>query len=287
MLPEFTITPYGVQAHVPLIEGPMFDIAIFFWSVSSLLAPIGLVLTPCATMSHHARPIYHSGWHNGWEIQRIILFEGTTDNLLVESTRPVTPQWRNICIAHRPAPGTSASTPWQMVTGSSASAPFRFTKAGLGLLFDNPGRSSEQWALEAVKNLSQSRHRSSLVPTELIFRQQRYILDVTDRIVVLLGVCPASIDTPSTSLLPAQFNRHWASVYFYHVGDQPPSEHPPHRCPADHISGWRTRTKVFEDTQAFQDRHFLTLSFSPCPISPMHTLIVSMTYKGETKHRLV
>ena len=284
MLPEFTITPYGVRAFLPVIETSLFLVAIPFWLQSTVLSPVGLILVPCTGSSRPSRPLYHTGWHNGWAIQRLILFEGTTDALLVEPGRPVTPEWREIYIAHRPPPDIVASIPLHTLTSSSVSSPFRFTKQGSSSLFQHEGR-RPGWELETPSNLWQHRRGKLSRPIVLVFKQRQYALDVTDRIVVLLGLCagPDGPDsTPGSSISSqSRCGQHWATVRFYHVGEQPSFELLGHACPADHIGAWDGRARTFKDTQALLDRHSLTLSFMPCPINPRGTLVVSMVYMGE------
>ncbi|KAI1791142.1 HET-domain-containing protein [Ganoderma leucocontextum] len=287
MVPEFTITPYGVRALLPVIETSLFLVAIPFWLQSTVLAPVGLILVPCTSTAHPSRTLYHTRWHNGWAIQRVILFEGTTDNLrVVEPGRPVTPEWREIYIAHRPPPDIAVSIPLHTLTGSSVSSPFRFTKQGMSSLFEHEGRRSG-WELESVDNLSKHRGGQPFRPVVLTFKQRQYALDVTDRIVVLLDLCAGSDGARSTqgssTSGQSQVGHHWASVHFYHVGERPPLEPLEHACPTDHICVWDGPTRTFEDTQALLDRHSLAFSFSPCPINPRQTLVVSMSYKGEWK----
>ena len=289
MVPEFTITPYGVRAFLPVIETSLFLVAIPFWLQFTVLAPVGLILVPCTGASHPSRTLYHTGWHNGWAIQRLMLFEGTTDNLLIESGRPVTPEWREIYIAHRPPPNIAVSAPLRALTGGSLSSPFRFTKQGMSsLLHPEHEERSPGWELESVYNVSQRRNLGYLSrPVVLTFKQRQYALEVTDRIVVLFGLCTSPEKEHSTlgSSISSQgrSSEHWASVRFYHVGERSPLEPPEHKCPADHVHTWDRWSKTFKDKQALLDRHSLTLSLAPCPINPSYTLVVSMEYKGEWK----
>ena len=277
-----------MRAFLPVIETRLFLVAIPFWRQSNGLSPVGLILIPCTGSSRPSRPLYHTGWHNGWAIQRLILFEGTTDALLVEPGRPVTPEWREIYIAHRPPPDIAASVPLHTLTGSSVDSPFRFTRQGLSSLFQPEGRKPE-WELEATNNYNLSKHRGGNLsrPIVLVFKQRQYALDVTDRIVVLLGICAGPDGQDSTSgsstSSPSWCGQHWATVRFYHVGEQPPLELPGHACSTDHIGGWDGLARTFKETQALLDRHSLTLSFMPCPINRRATLVVNMSYKGEWK----
>nr|VWO95731.1 C-24(28) sterol reductase [Ganoderma boninense] len=105
-IPTFSITPFGINAHVQTFKvNPRTLIAILLCSVKEgrRQYPLGLVLTLCADSPDPSRPLYHTGCRDKTSIHilRLVRLPQNLDDLRIRD-KPISLKWRNLYITHRP-----------------------------------------------------------------------------------------------------------------------------------------------------------------------------------------
>ena len=190
--------------------------------------------------------------------------------------RPVSTEWRDLYLAHRPPLGsTSVPVPYARANVDTVmqslfvTGPFRWTVKAL----EDFLRSGRNLNLRLVSA------QPTAVPAGSSLATFSFIADHDSTgddhaFVLQLGQCTE----PSESIA----DRRWARVvYSSNPASQPSGEalDAPHSCTTDHICdyppGSRDVGYSFNDTVGADWRRPVTLSFRPCPIEPT-TLLVNM-----------
>ena len=260
-IPTFSITPFGINAHVQTFKvNPRTLIAVLLCSVKEgrRQYPLGLVLTLCADSPDPSRPLYHSGCRDKSSIHilRLVRLPQNLDDMRIRD-KPISLKWRNIYITHRPPPRTPSNP--RILLRSSLSGPFRIPKQAFQAL------NRAKWTLESVSKMPPI--WTGATPMAFTFRD-----GYGGYLVLAFGRCTAHSGGGGGG---GELGAHWATVRPY--GDAPPAslDGHGHDCAEDHICEWRDRRKTFEASY-FSFQHRLTLAFSPCPINPADTLVVDM-----------
>ena len=274
-LPSFSISPYGVLAHVPIFEYHNYLIAVLFCHkfqpALGRRQAIGLLLTPCPGKSlDPARPLYYVGTASS--TSRTTVLE--TDDIW--HGRPAA--WKDVYIVHRPSPDTR-STP-TIPMNCSLHSSFRFPERHLQQLRKDP---HSPVRLASVTNpLPSSNERRSLALTFEFLDVPGYPYLFT----VHLGTCTSH----------SKSGIHWASVESrLRSGSFASSDVPSVICSsADHICDWPHLTRTFELSMGPDSSHNvigrhiqITLSFTPFALSSAETLVVQMRVKHEDYNTLM
>ena len=248
-LPTFSVTPYGLRAHVMLFEYPSYLVAVLCCSNKDG-KPLGLLLRPCPIAPDPHRPLYHPG---------VDRFRTVTlsDDFIENGISGVFAEWKVVYIVMEAQQDAGAGP--RLLINRNLSTPFRFCKEELERLLRQ-----HLWSLETLTKVDFNWNGSPSV--SLAFKHK-----INDEAVMVLslGRCQLSrTDYP-----------HWATLRFYE--GQPASSSSEHVCSEDHIDGWPDRKKVFKLSVQFYGLmnffHDIQLSFATCPMNPSNTLIVSIT----------
>ncbi|KAI1795382.1 HET-domain-containing protein [Ganoderma leucocontextum] len=268
--PSFSITPYGIRAHVPVIEGPDFSVAMLRCLEGKKKQTIGLILTPCYSSLDQTRPLYHTAWRQ--RMWRTVLLGESFANPHLFGQR-VSPQWRDIYIADRPppAPATILCTP----SDYTLSPPFRFPMENLETCLGDYG---------SLVEVSQQRFGWAGSPPVVFKFQHRFIYAT---IYVSFGRCSSGSsqsrrgDCSPSALQPGP---HWAFVLFDARNGQSSAADmaPQHVCAKDHIADWPGRSRLF--TGKFENGDILlTLSFLEDALSPAKTLVPHVKHEVQIR----
>ena len=262
---SFSITPDGIQAHVPVIQERNFLVAALCCFDEKRERTIGLLLTPCYSPFNSTLRRYHTAWR-GVRWRTIMLGKSLNNICLFGQPISRSPQWMDIIIADRP-PLQSAllhRPGLQIMSNYVLSPPFRLSMPDLGNSLGQSG--------SLIRSSETPTNWTGSPPLVLEFRHK-----VVRFIYVVLGWCtlPTHHDpSPSGSHHGSQSRSgaHWAVVSFSntrrdHLGDPTPSHDKNH-----HIANWTNRSRLFT-RNAGQWDHLLTLSFVPDGLSPGQTLV--------------
>ena len=224
---SFSIMPYGVLAHLPVIHLPSYSIAILR---SSDHAPVGLILVSCGHC-HSDKLLYHCGLPRG---QRFVPL-----NVTISPSPPSSPhlvaRWEDVRLASRPAFRANdmpTALPRDLArTNPDPKVPFRVSNAALRALrhtqevllhWSGPTPAPAEWA-------------SSQTPMTLVFRARYHLCFIC----IDIGMCQHAEDEEP-----------WARVRFYNHHDVWRKKFVedgarPHACREDHISQWEKGAKTF------------------------------------------
>lgn len=302
-MPTFSVTPYGVLAHIPVIDLSQYMIAILFWCCGPD-GHLGLRLNPCSNNFDSSHPLYdvHPG---GNRIVSLGIHKGPGSDFkftVQGQSAPVV--WKKIYIAHRPPPDSptpDANTSLYLPLNLGVLMPFRFPGHNIQELYSSTG-------LRFASVSPMTLPWTGSPPITLTFQP-----DSNDRIPSVLAVPGidlhlgrCTVPTSSSSLVPGQttagsrrlLGPHWARLVF-HAPKHDPLRHTPyqeHSCAEDHICDWGGYKKAFyyppDSTMAVSQRpasscfkpepgsefeSSIFLSFTPCPLNPSTTLVVNIT----------
>ena len=269
-MPSFSVTPYGIRAHVPImdIHAQGFSIAWLGCVNERTKDAIGLCITPCHFSPDPTRQLYHTGCP-GTPSRTIAVAQRFDDSLL---WRQNCAEWREIDIADRPAPSPAINlyTP----SDYSLSPPFRFHMKDLEACLGKHGH------LVDVSKMPFDWDGSS--PITFKFHASSYEYAFV-KIYMVFGRCPiSSHGDPSPSTSSFQGRPHWAFVLF-DKEDRDLSTMPIHVCSRDHIADWPERSCIFSHTDPVSKTQIhLTLSFLKDCHSPADTLVPFVGHSSET-----
>ncbi|EJF56751.1 HET-domain-containing protein [Dichomitus squalens LYAD-421 SS1] len=248
-LPTFSVTPYGLRAHVMLFEYPSYSVAVLCCANKDG-KPLGLLLQSCPVAPDPHRPLYHPGVDR---FRTVAL----SDDFIERGVNGVFAEWKVVYIIQQARQDAGAGP--RLLLNRNLSTPFRFCKEELERLLRQ-----HLWSLETLTRVDFDWNGSP--PVSLAFKHK-----INDKAVIILslGRCQSTsrMDYP-----------HWATLRFYQ-GQSPPNV-PEHTCSEDHICQWPDRKKVFKLSVEFYGImnffHDITLSFATCPMNPSTTLVVTI-----------
>ena len=125
-VPSFTTTPYGVRAHIPIIDLPYLSIAVLFCRYNNV--PVGLALSRCPSGADPHRPLYHCNH----EAFRHV-------SLSIAEEQSLRPEWKTVYIIAQPpfradtfvGPSQRPLIRTPLYTNTTRSTPFRVPAAAL------------------------------------------------------------------------------------------------------------------------------------------------------------
>ena len=258
-IPTFTIAPYAVHAHVPVLEISGLIIAVLFCTTPTQEA-VGLILTPCHTRSDPSRPLYHTGGRLGAQnnAEPSPRFRICTLNLAFHAPTFTGSKssWRDVYITHLPPPPTDAAPVLLKRMVSGLSSPFRFSRWEIerlqarGFYLDSELTRVDGWeGTDANSTIA------------LVFRKHDASAERDLYLEILLGECGST-------------GSHWASIRF--LPERPDAACSfLHSCPEDHASEWLHGTRNFQRSQGGDA---VRLSLRPCPMNPTRTRVVKMSF---------
>ena len=273
-LPTFTITPYGILAHAPIIEA--FDLTVLVLFCTQDKQHVGLLLHRCPDAPDPSRPLYHVCFRFSSafpaKIGRMIdLGEDVTKPQLKRSV--VAAEWKSIYLAHRPPP----SPPIRMLLNRGKGAPFRI-----------PLWHMKELELNAFVDLLTPSNRvlqfpwNGTPPAILRFRLKQSVASGETRrdFAVCLGRCTTS--TPERDRerdRVRSLGPHWANVQPLPPGNRDaPLPTLTHDCTAHHVADWPRQAKTFSMWGGSLGA--VLLSFAPCPLNPAGTYVVTVKPLG-------
>ncbi|PIL37579.1 hypothetical protein GSI_01273 [Ganoderma sinense ZZ0214-1] len=290
----FSITPYGVLAHIPLIEHWYEDsagdevTAYLFWS-DHLGNPIGLRLKPCPMSADPFRPHY--------DVVQERLAHGLSrdgQGRLLDSQRGSVPQpvrltWQEVYITCRPPPESivpehAGKVFVPMNLGSFV--PFRILDKDIDALPTSPV------PIELTACGALELPWDGDPPVILQFQSR---ISFRFYAMLHLGQCHKSLPVRvvQTHWWPQDPNPdlgHWAFIQITtkrmeaSVAVQRGGRELAHNCHLDHINRWPNKTKSFPiitgpemDGATVDDAASIILQFDTCPLNPKTTLIMRIT----------
>ncbi|PIL33588.1 hypothetical protein GSI_04211 [Ganoderma sinense ZZ0214-1] len=269
-IPTFTIAPYAVHAHVPVLEISGLTIAVIFCTTPSQAA-IGLILTPCPMRSDPSRPLYHTGGrlatpnNNPPSRFRICLLNSAFHAPSFTDSKS---SWKDVYITHLPPPSTDIGPVLLKRVVSSLSAPFRFSRWEMERLQERG------FYLDSHLTTTYNWQRSSSDSTiALVFKKRDESAKRDLYMEILLGQCDSA-------------GSHWASIQFH---DKRPktSRSFGHSCLEDHVSEWLNGAKTFEAPQLRTEdsdwSYTVSLSLTPCPMNPTQTRLVKVSFANDQR----
>ena len=279
-IPTFSVTPYGIHAHLKVMDiSPSLSIGLISCviDIQGREDIVGLFLSPCTSAMDPRRPLFHVGALDFHLLShRTVLLGDTRNSVHIYHDSPLLsfPRWREIYIAHRPPPTTHLIP--HIPSSCTTSPPFRIPLPDIM-------KGLPDWTLFTMTLSGPS--WAGKPPIVLTFKHVN-----GSYLVVILGICRRqdSEDHDQRSRNGPSHqgsSRHWARVF---TPNERLSEVPSHDCMRDHIRNWPRQSKtVPTPVQAFAGflsgpipnrPTTLTVSFSPCPISPGDTLVLNMKY---------
>ena len=272
-IPAFTTTPYGILAHVPVIDLPA-GCSVALLSCSNNYGPLGLLITRDTMGPGAVRPVYRCSWGH---FRIVRLKDIPSDGPLGE----LKPTWRDIYLTTRPpfrALNAVASGPSLILISMSniTTSPFRFPLAVLDALAsrETPGSCHYLDAIIGGGPGLRGGTWTGAPPMTLVFRHHWV---EGHRAFVTLGRCESDSKKRMSRRGSHHGERgwHWATVQFEslqtnsNIGASVASAGGPfntrtfpqesddeldiarfggHTCPEDHIASWHARKKRFEGT---------------------------------------
>ena len=305
---SFSITPNGIVAHVPIVVYGTQIYVDLFCSVAQTDYRGGRKLRVPPAYAHAGivllslqRGSDSSGLSQYHVDSRRLHLCGpsTTCGIYVIDGQTVHASWRDVLIRHRlplPEQFTDAdravfipAVPIQL----ALDAAFRFDEAHIQKFLRESGsiRVEHRNAHFRSPFLEDTSDVDS--PTAFIFFPNSHRLMVTDGsehlgypIMIKVGQChrvsspqqlPSGLQDPSqpVPVLWATVNLSPLTASYQHsdVESRVSWSDPMHDCLSDHVSQWPDLRKWFDLRRAA-----VTLSFTPCPISPMRTLVMDASY---------
>lgn len=257
------MTSYGVHAHIPVIKIDNVEIAVLFASCGEDL--LGLLLSRCeATFTDPTRPLYHPCIFDGHLRLRLISLTRMAKDVCNQLTAD---SWTDIYLTHLPLSHAKS----HILINRSIHTPFRIPQRFL-------------WELQKAKfRVSlplEGRFPWDGYPPVTLTMFNQHWLGLHD-IEIHLGRCTVhSDDADMATGKPA--GPHWANLTVALQASTGVSGiHPPHDCTQDHIHDWPELTKAFTpfDTQEWAVAVEMTLSFTPCSLSPGTTFVVDISIR--------
>ncbi|TBU31558.1 heterokaryon incompatibility protein-domain-containing protein [Dichomitus squalens] len=279
-IPTFSITPYGIHAHLKVMDiSPSLSIGLISCviNVRGREDILGLFLSPCTSAMDSRRPLFHIGALDFHLVShRTVLLGDTRSSVHIYHDSPLVsfPQWREIYITHRPPPSTTSLIP-HIPSSCTISAPFRIPLPDIM-------KGLPDWILFTM-TLTEPSWKGT-PPMALTFKHTN-----GSYLVVILGICrrdtehglqPRYYSSPYQGSFP-----HWAIVF---TPNERLSETPSHDCLRDHIRCWPRQRKIVPAPALPSAGHSsgsnplgpaeLTVSFSRCPISSGDTLVLNIKH---------
>ncbi|KAM5543064.1 hypothetical protein V8D89_003448 [Ganoderma adspersum] len=262
-IPTFTIAPYAIHAHVPVLEISGLTVAVIFCTTPTQEA-IGLILTPCHTRSDPSRPLYHTGGRLGTQNNEPSpRFRICALNLAFHTPTFTASKssWKDVYITHLSPPPTDAAPVLLKRMVSSLSVPFRFSRWEIerlqerGFYLDSELTKTEGW--------QDTNPKSTLA---LVFKKRNAASapGVALYLEILLGQCESA-------------GSHWASIQFH--AERPDTTRTfLHSCPEDHASEWLRGMRTFDRTEDSDELDAICLSLAPCLMNPTQMRVVKVSF---------
>ena len=293
-IPSFTITPYGILAHLPVIRTSRISIAVLYSAQDDV--QLGLHLQRCSHSIDPLRPLYHlsqtrlppSKDSNAEITVRLIGFSETrSPSTFRMFGEEVTAEWKSIYLINR-APQASISDPPRIPMNRSVFTPFRLSRGLVeelqrhtdvpllphsirsGAMLQFPWKGSPPAVLQFSVKLGERRNWFSGDSN-----MQYGIVEVR------LGCCENTM--PSCKGRPPKLGKHWANVRAVLDADSPFNSRmaederlvPSHDCSEDHICDWPMNPKTLTLLLAGIAVD-MELSLTPCRMNPEGTLDVNI-----------
>ncbi|KAI1787279.1 HET-domain-containing protein [Ganoderma leucocontextum] len=265
-IPSFTITSYGILAHVPVVEALPLTVVVLYCSDGK--QHLGLPITRCPDAPDAERPLYHvscyfpSGVYQH-SVGRLVGLGGNVNDLRLNGQR-VVPEWKSVYLAHHHPP----VPPARALIDRGIAAPFRIPRWHIRDL----QRQSRVRLLE-VEHFGLEVPWSGSHSAAFIFEYAHpSIPDMfPERFHVYLGLCAASQNHRDSGDAPSIHGPHWATIR----SPAPAGLEHIHSCAEDHIRDWADATKRFV---LWMGMFEVVLRFTPCPLNPSGTLIVNVEF---------
>lgn len=254
-LPTFSMTPYGMRIHLPVIEtidDYLLAVLFSYDDCSDEPTHLALCLTPCVT-SRLSQSSYCIGLNRPSGTYRVAHLKGDLKTLQFNAG---TAHWRDVYVAHYPesnAPGSEVVGHDVRLLNARYSSPFHFRRSSLRLL-------DEGYSFHLPWLVSESRPWAyDPRALKLTFRKS-HAGQGQSKILLHLGACAFS------STLWAQFSLrelYGRDLWGECLTSQEAREHD---CGSDHISSWPGLAKTiryFSDSK--QELGSVTLFFTTGP----------------------
>ena len=303
-VPTFSITPYGVLAHIFIINWRGLIIALLGWFEGAHRC--GLILNPC---EHPVDPQHQlfdiSVALEGGRFRRRTVFRVVTFNDSEDSDweQVASAGWRDVYLSHRPPSSGSSlegspSKAWRTIEFSSLSldTPFCFSQertTGLdlidarGVLFGDrpmlPWTGAEPLVLRLSFTFPLLKLPKSVpapAGSSPVFMSTGFDRTDLDSVCVSAGRCT----NPANGFSAIRFGPHWLNVKsgldaVAHAGE--------HSCTTDHVPvperssvAWRSWQCPMETGDGLAaSTESLYVAFQQCSYNP-HRLIITLTDKG-------
>ena len=289
-VPTFSITPYGVLAHIFVINWRGLIIALLGWFEGAHRC--GLILNPCEHPIDPQHQLFDIGIElEGGRFRRRTIFRVVTFTESEEEDweQVASAGWRDVYLSHRPPSNDSSlesspSKAWRAIEFSSLSlnTPFCFSQehtTGLdlidarGLLFGDrpilPWTGAEPLVLRLSFNLSLPRRETATLRNSLASTSTTS-LGRAGSFCVVVGRCT----NPARGFSPKRLGPHWLNVKFEpdasaHAGE--------HSCLTDHVTVPERPLVVWRHWQCpIENGENLNVGFEQCSYNPRR-LIVTLT----------
>lgn len=290
----FSITPYGVQAYVPIIECSSGTYADLYWSNDNerdFHQRRGFLLCLEKHLDAHAKP---SSCHASYIIcdsERISYYHRQphmmADEYIMADGQITRSSWQTILIRHRPPP---FPVPGQLADSRAPFIPAIPIQFQLDALLRLNEASFQNFMRQCWSDRMEVRNATSLYPSkEVSHLPTTYVFHCTatvyySTIIIAFGKCyqGLSLDQPHPLVdVPA-----WATVRILdetepHEVEKQVTEHSKssrHCCGEDHIERWLNLRKTFDFRMPYIGTASVVLSFTPCTLNPQRTLILDASF---------
>ncbi|TBU37117.1 hypothetical protein BD309DRAFT_657196 [Dichomitus squalens] len=261
-IPTFTNTPYGVLAHIPIIEAHDLIIAPLF--CCNYGRQLGLLLSRCPNAIDPARPLYHICFRfRDSRFDSRLIDLGSSFATFQLNGKRVTAQWKTVYLADRPP---STPPPTRVPMNRSMFTPFRLPRAHLRDL-------ERHWDVQPLcRGGIPGRLWNGLISFSFSPRQPVGGGLPSQTFTIYLGRCAEGVT----------LGAHWVRVTF----KAPPDQHSrdasngAHDCSLAHVRDWPALTKTFSTPGRTLN---VQLTFVPCHLNPDATLVLSMNAGGSIR----
>ena len=293
-IPTFTITPYGILAHLPVIRTSRVSIAVLYSAQDDV--QLGLHLQSCSHSIDPLRPLYHLSQtrfpsSNDSNVETNVRLIGFSETRSASTFRmfgeEVTAEWKTIYLINRPQ--ASASLPPRIPMNRSVSTPFRLSRGLVEELQQNADVPLLPHSIQSGAMLQfpwKGSPPATLQFSVKVGERRNWFSGDSDIqygiVEVHLGCCNRGSQS-SSGRHPRGFGKHWANIRLALDADSPFTSGvvdtrqvaSSHDCSEDHIDDWLSNPKVF--TLSVMGKVVeMGLSLTPCRMNSEITLDVNI-----------
>lgn len=264
-LPSFSATNFGLKCRFPIIESEGLTVAVLLCDTGR--EHLGLLLHPSKpAIQDPSRNQYHCGccfmmpYILRFKFARLISLGSDFYNLMLNG-KIVKAEWRDIFIADsshaltKDVVLTRLSSQWNRI---APIPPFRLPHWLISKLME--------MGMDPLPLQIASRPVNG---TPLQMAAVFVNTDAWEGIRLILGTCTQSPGRPPL---------HWAKAGSQTANNWSFRTDYSHDCSVHHIETWRGWKKDFGASA--RDPRIIRLSFSPCKLTPSHTLVINVELKG-------